>query len=323
MPNASIIIPAFNASESIGRTLSAVLAQSDETVEIIVVDDGSTDDTAEIVKRFPVKYIGQENRGPASARNLGAQNAQREIIIFLDSDCVPQAGWLQAMTAPFENPEISGVKGRYITRQKSLVARFVQLEFEERYRMLEKRKFIDFVDSYSAGFRQSAFQTVGSFDESFPKADNEDVDLSYKLANAGYKMVYAPSAVVEHTHPSNVKKYLKVKFGRGYWRTAVYRRHPSKALVDSYTPQTLKLQIFTVGLFWLGIISAIFSGIWEFVAGITALFLLLVLPFILENYRLDITAVSITPFMFFLRANCFLFGVLTAILKQLISRNKI
>jgi glycosyltransferase involved in cell wall biosynthesis len=316
MSNVSVIIPAYNAGKTIAQTLEAVLAQADEKVEIIVVDDGSADGTAEIVKRFPVKYLRQENQGPASARNLGVINAQTEIILFLDSDCVPQSGWLQAMTAPFANPEISGVKGRYITRQKSLVARFVQLEFEERYRMLEKRNFIDFVDSYSAGFRKSAFQAVGGFDESFPKADNEDVDLSYKLSKAGCKMVYAPSAVVEHTHPATIVKYLKVKFGRGYWRTVVYRRHPGKAVSDSYTPQTLKLQILTVGLFWAGIIYAILTGFWNFVAGITAVFLLLVLPFILENYRLNKRTILITPFMFFLRASCLLSGIVIGIFRH-------
>ncbi|NQS98284.1 MAG: glycosyltransferase [candidate division Zixibacteria bacterium] len=317
----SAVIPSYNAAGVVWKTIEALLAQEGaEGLEIIVVDDGSTDDTSEVVRRYPVQYIHKTNGGPASARNLGAPAAEGGIILFLDSDCVPQAGWLKAMTAPFADEEISGVKGVYITRQRSLVARFVQLEFEERYRMLERQEYIDFVDSYSAAFKKDAFFAVGGFDGSFPKADNEDVDLSYKLAKGGYKMVYQPEAVVEHTHPASLMKYLRVKFSRGYWRMAVYKMHPEKAVKDSYTPQTLKLQIIAAGLFWLGIIWWITAGFWYFVVGITVLFLLLTLPFMMGVFRLDPGAAVLTPAMLFLRANCFLAGVGVGVLRHFFRR---
>jgi len=306
----SVIIPVYNAEAIIARTLEALLAQEcGEPFEVITVDDGSTDYTAEILAKYPIKLLRKSNGGPASARNLGVKNASGEIILFLDSDCVPEPGWLQAMTAPFRQPEIAGVKGRYITRQKSLTARFVQLEFAERYRMLEKLPFIDFVDSYSAAFRKTAFFQVGGFDESFPKADNEDVDLSYKLANAGFKMVYRPEAVVEHTHPSTLKKYVKVKFGRGYWRMAVYKSHPHKAVKDSYTPQTLKMQIALSALWWLGLLWAIMGGNGHFVALVTILFLFSVLPFMVKAFNQDTIAAVLSPVMLFVRASCFCAGI--------------
>jgi len=315
----SVVIPVYNGEKNIARTLQALLSQeSEEPFEIIAVDDGSTDNTAEVLRKYPVKMLRKSNGGPASARNLGAQNSQGDIILFLDSDCIPQTGWLKALTEPLHNPEIMGVKGRYITRQKSLIARFVQLEFEERYRMLQKQPFIDFVDSYSAAFRRKAFLQVGGFDESFPKADNEDVDLSYKLAKAGFKMIYRPQAVVEHTHPAALKAYLKVKFSRGYWRTAVYKTHPQKALKDSYTPQTLKLQIIFSVLLWLAIIWWIISGKGIFVAGITAIFLLSVLPFIISTFKFDYQAALLAPLLLLVRANCFSAGIACAVIKHLI-----
>jgi glycosyltransferase involved in cell wall biosynthesis len=317
----SIIIPAYNSASTISKTLQGLFLQNGiEETEIIVVDDGSTDETAELVKDFPVRYIWKANGGPASARNLGIKKAQAEIILFLDSDCIPQYGWLKAMIEPFCDPQISGVKGVYITRQKSLVARFVQCEFEERYRMLKKQNYIDFVDSYSAGFKKEALLKVGGFDEYFPKADNEDVDLSYKLAKSNYRMVFQPQAVVEHIHPANLKKYIKVKFYSGYWRTAVYKRHPKKALKDSYTPQSLKLQILTVALFWMTLIGGILTGFWQFVAGVTLLFLLFWLNFILRILPLNFTMILISPFMLFLKANCFLSGIISGFIAHFVRK---
>lgn len=313
----TVVIPVYNAEKTVGRTIESLLAQNGaEHLEIIAVNDGSSDNTPNILEQHPVLVLHQPNSGPAAARNHGFREARADIIIFTDSDCIPQPGWLKHMTAPFENPEISGVKGVYITRQKSLVARFVQLEFEERYRMLEKLQYIDFVDSYSAAFRKSALVHVGGFDESFPKADNEDVDLSFKLAAAGFKMVYAPNAVLEHTHPTTLKKYLSVKFSRGFWRMAVYKAHPGKAVKDSYTPQTLKFQILTAGFWWLTLLFALFTGIWMPHCAVSALFILLTLPFIAAVFTKDPLTALLTPVMLFLRANCFLLGVKMGILKH-------
>lgn len=319
----SIIIPVYNAEKSISRVLEALLKQNGiRDAEIIAVDDGSSDNSPVIIEKYPVRYIRKNNSGPAAARNLGVNNSGGEIILFIDSDCIPQPGWLKAMTAPFENPEINGVKGRYITRQNSLTARFVQLEFEERYRMLEKQQYIDFVDSYSAAFRKEAFLNAGGFDESFPKADNEDVDLSYKLAAAGCKMVYRPEAVVEHTHPANLKKYLKVKFSRGFWRMAVYKAHPGKAVKDSYTPQTLKLQILTAGLFWLALLLSVSTLKFIFVALVTFIFLLLTVPFISRTFQYDRKAAVIAPVMLFFRSCCFLTGVLYGLIHHSVMKKQ-
>ncbi|MBC8278519.1 MAG: glycosyltransferase [FCB group bacterium] len=317
----TVVIPVYNAEKTVGRTLDALLAQKGaEHLEIIAVNDGSTDKTPQILRQYPVRVLHQQNSGPASARNHGFREALGDIILFTDSDCIPQPGWLEHMTAPFADPEISGVKGIYITRQKSLVARFVQLEFEERYRMLEKLQYIDFVDSYSAAFRKTALDHAGGFDESFPKADNEDVDLSFKLAADGFKMVYAPKAIVEHTHPVTLKKYLSVKFSRGFWRMAVYKMHPGKAVKDSYTPQTLKFQILTAGFWWLTLLFALFTGVWPPHCAVSALFILLTLPFIAAVFTKDPLAALLTPVMLFLRANCFLLGVKMGLLKNLLRR---
>ena len=136
----SIIVPAYNGGNTIKGCLSAALNQSisRDDYEVIVVDDGSTDGTGDMVKRFPVRYICQPNRGPASARNHGAREAIGKIILFTDSDCVPAYKWVEEMTKPFEKPDVIAVKGAYKTNQRSLIARLVQTEFEERFEMLKR-----------------------------------------------------------------------------------------------------------------------------------------------------------------------------------------
>lgn len=303
----SVIVPAYNASKTIEACLNALIHQSVHTMdyEVIVVDDGSTDNTSEIVKRFPVKYIRQPNRGPASARNLGARKASGEIILFTDSDCVPARNWMEEMVIPFYNADVIAVKGAYKTSQKSLTARFAQMEFEERFEMLKKADSIDMVDTYSAAFRIGIFWKAGGFDESFPVANNEDTDLSYKLSKLRYKMVFNPKAIVYHlNHPDSLKRYVRLKFWRGYWRMVVYRRYPDKLLKDSYTPQTLKLQIFFLFLFLIcsPFIWLLPNLMFYLLILALILFFLSTLPFTILALKKDITVAVLSPLFLSFRA---------------------
>jgi cellulose synthase/poly-beta-1,6-N-acetylglucosamine synthase-like glycosyltransferase len=246
----SIVIPAHNADKTLSDTLIALKHQSISPAdyEVIVVDDGSTDETAALAHRFGANCINQPNRGPAAARNNGVRVAQGDIILFTDADCIPDWDWIRQMTLPFQNERAVGVKGAYRTRQTELAARFAQAEFEDRYDLLKKVAAIDMVDTYSAAFRREIFITIGLFDESFPVANNEDTELSYRLCAAGYLLEFNPRALVYHRHPDSFTKYLILKFKRGYWRMVVYRNYPKKAFKDTYTPVTIKLQTLTAAL---------------------------------------------------------------------------
>lgn len=287
----SIIVPAYNAGATIEHCLKALMQQSldMEGYEVIVVDDGSTDMTGYIIKKFPVKYIWQSNRGPAAARNHGAAKAAGELLLFTDSDCVPDYKWLEEMTRPFAEQNIAAVKGAYRTSQKALTAHFAQMEFEERFELLRKAESIDMVDTYSAAFRREVFIRAGGFDESFPAANNEDTDLSYKLSTSGHKMVFNPGAIVCHLrHPDTILKYSKQKFWRGYWRMVVYKRFPGKMVKDSYTPQSLKFQILLIfsaiafALFTVILPVTVYPAIFSLV-----LFTLSALPFAAFAFKRD------------------------------------
>jgi len=315
----SIIIPAYNAVRTLEKCLVSLSNQSisNEAYEVIVVDDGSTDSTPDIIRRFPVKYFWQPNQGPAAARNKGAREAQGDIILFTDADCVPEYSWIEEMVKPFNNPAIIAVKGAYKTDQKSLTARFAQIEFEERFDMLKKIESIDMVDTYSAGYRKSVFLSFGGFDPSFPVANNEDTDLSYKMSKAGYRMVFNPHAIVYHlNHPDSIEQYARLKFWRGYWRMVVYKRYPDKMFKDSYTPQTLKLQILFLFLSLLCIPLMVLSPYMIFSLLIFSIigFIFSSLPLTFLALRKDLSVALFILFFISLRSFSLGLGVVWGIL---------
>lgn len=241
----SVVIPAYNAERSITRCVEALRNQVwlPGTYEILVIDDGSRDGTAAAAAAAGARVIRQANAGPAAARNLGAERARGDILLFTDADCTPRPDWVQRMVEPFADPCVQGVKGTYVSYQPEIVARFVQLEYEDKYRRMAREASIDFIDTYSAGYRRDTFLTYGGFDTRFPGASVEDQELSFRLAEAGERMVFAPDAVVAHTHAADLATYLRKKFRIGFWKVLVHRRHPGKLGRDSHTPPTLKLQI--------------------------------------------------------------------------------
>ncbi|MBN1592050.1 MAG: exopolysaccharide biosynthesis polyprenyl glycosylphosphotransferase, partial [Candidatus Coatesbacteria bacterium] len=230
-----------------------------------------------------------------------------------------EPNWLREMVTPLvRDSNIAGVKGAYRTRQKQLTARFAQAEFEERFKLLAKRRTIDFVDSYSAAFRKNVFEQIGGFNPRYPKANNEDVELSFKVAQKNYKMVFSPDAIVYHTHPDSVWKYAKLKFGRAYWRTFVYDKFPRKVLKDSYTPQTLKLQIL-LAFYLLGVVfgSVLFQEFvgWLLASSLVA-FGLCCIPFSMSASKSDMKLALTGPLFLLVRSLAFGFGLLAGIASQ-------
>ncbi len=315
-----MIVPVYNNQAYINKCLEALLKQTYEhkDYEVIVVDDGSCDNTANIVKACTVKYIYQTNQGPAAARNRGVKEAEGEIILFTDSDCMPDSNWISEMLKPFKDMDVAAVKGAYRTEQKRIMARFAQLEFEERFEMLKRAGSIDMVDTYSAGFRKEIFRKTGGFDTSFPVANNEDTELSYRMSMLGLKMVFNPKAIVYHlNHPDSVRRYARLKFWRGYWRIVVYKRFPDKMLKDTYTPQTLKLQTLAFFGIMCSLTVAVISPAWGIYPSIAAamLFLILSMPFMVLAFKKEPVIAIISPAFILLRAASIGFGALWGVLK--------
>ena len=256
----SVIVPARNAGQTLGACLSALAAQRapHPDFEIVVVDDGSTDDTADVAARAGASVLHQAAQGPAAARNLGVTHTRGEFIVFTDADCRPAPDFVAELTAPLADPTVVGVKGVYATTQHARLARLAQLEFEERYDRLVRAPRLDFFDTHACALRRSALAAAGAFDTFFPSANSEDLDLSYRLAARGARLAFTRCALVYHNHPETWARYMRQKFSRGYWRMHVYRRYPGKMVSDSYTPQSLKAQIALTAVLLMAMPASVF-----------------------------------------------------------------
>jgi lipopolysaccharide/colanic/teichoic acid biosynthesis glycosyltransferase/glycosyltransferase involved in cell wall biosynthesis len=299
----SVVIPAHNAAETIADCVAALQRQTlpRKEYEIIVVDDGSTDGTRLLAETAGATVVRQERAGPAAARNAGIRVANGEIVCFTDADCQPTADWLAQMTIPFANPDIVGCKGIYATRQRSLVARFVQIEYEDKYDLLRGQERIDFIDTYSAAYRRAVLQANGGFDERFPYL--EDQELSFRLAARGYHMVFQPAAVVYHQHSSTLAAYLTKKFKIGYWKAQVVRRFPGQGVRDSHTPQIMKVQMALMAVVYASAAAVVLFS-WAALLNLflLTLFLLTTISFVHKAWPKDQVVALASPFLLALRA---------------------
>lgn len=303
----SVVVPAYNSAATIDLCLDALADQTlpQDRYETLVIDDGSSDDTAARVRAHAgVRLVTQDHAGPAAARNLGARRAEGDLLLFTDADCAPTPGWIEAMAAPLEAGTAVGVKGAYLSRQRELVARFVQLEYEDKYDRMAGEPAIDFIDTYAAGYRRDLFLANGGFDTSFPVPSVEDQEFSFRLAEQGHRLAFVPQARVYHLgHARTPGEYCRKKLRIGYWKVLVGRRHPAKLVRDSHTPQVLKVQMGLVALAGLGLVAAIaWPPLAWAAAGLGLLFLLTTVPFCVKAWRRDRPVALLSPPLLLLRA---------------------
>ena len=242
----SIVIPTHNRKELLHRCLEAATQQDYPDYEVIVVDDGSTDGTGEMVRReFPqVRYIRQEpNRGPAAARNQGIEVATGEIIAFTDDDCLIPVDFLSRLADGYRRyPKVAGVGGYQEAPDEVLhhnpFARYEAYMTRQFYKAAPQEYLGGFEcpagGTNSMSYLKNVLLEVGGFDESFPCAAGEDADLKWRIVEKGYQLLYIPVKVI-HLHPYSLRSFWSQQVRRGvgaaYFERKYSGRYPSRIRV--------------------------------------------------------------------------------------------
>lgn len=316
VPKATVIIPARNAEDTLDACLRAQLSQTlpRRAYEVIVVDDGSEDRTALIARTHGVSCLQQTKQGPAAARNAGALQAKGEIVVFTDADCAPMPDFLEKLLSVFEDPHAVGAKGAYRSRQRQLIARFVQQEYQFKYNRMARFESIDFIDTYAAAYRRKLFLENEGFDTSFPAPSVEDQEFSFRLARKGYRMIFVPDAIVYHQHDRTLGEYLRRKFFIGYWKAYMLSWHPEKIGGDTHTPPTQQFQVGLAPLLILSVaLSPVFNwALWATIVGF-GLFSLSAAPLLVSIARRDYRILWITPGVVLIRALSLAAGLLVGL----------
>lgn len=208
----SFYIPCFNGAKTIGPCLEAVFKQEHPIVEVIVVDDGSTDESPNIISRYPVRLLSHaSNQGLAATRNTAIKNAKGDFIASVDADCCPQPDWLGLLMQRLSSSGIAGSCGRLLEVNSNTV-------FDE-WRSLRMRQDWDGVDTTppflfgsNAVFHREALLNIGLYDEQY-KSNYEDVDMCLRLKENGFVFAYEPKASVCHLRSDNLCSLLD-----NYWK---------------------------------------------------------------------------------------------------------
>lgn len=220
-PTVSIVIGVYNGADKIGKCLQSMLDQTypKDAYDVIVVENGSTDNTIEVVKQYPVRLYQSEVRGLARARNLGIAQSSAEIIVTTDADCYADPNWLAELTLPYQDPQVGGVGGA-ILAYKSGERNNIE-QFSEDYSPLVNfqsgdNEFLPRLCGAHASYRREDILHIGGYTPWM--ITGEDVDIAWRIQlQTGKKLVYAPKAVIYHHHRSTraglARQYRQYGFG--------------------------------------------------------------------------------------------------------------
>ncbi len=222
-PYLSIVIPVYNRGKFIASLIESISRQSypNEKFEVVIVDDGSTDDTKGGIERLQklnscnLRYFYQKNKGPAAARNLGLNNSKGEIVVFTDSDCLVSHNWLEEISKGYDNKRVAGVGGTV----KAMPIDSVISSYCAYIRMNERPKMnktgIVYLITANASFRKSYLDLIGGFDERYTFPGGEDPDLCYRLREKGYYFKYNSKAIVFNPHKNNLIEFIRTYYNYG------------------------------------------------------------------------------------------------------------
>jgi cellulose synthase/poly-beta-1,6-N-acetylglucosamine synthase-like glycosyltransferase/peptidoglycan/xylan/chitin deacetylase (PgdA/CDA1 family) len=234
LPGISVMIPAYNEEQNIGATVESIIASRYKKKEIIVIDDGSKDNTSDEVRAVidahpneAIQLIQVQNGGKARALNIGLEHAHNSIVVVLDADAVLDTNALGHFAKHFDDPSIGAVAGRVrTTGNLRALDLFQTLEYAIGQN-IDKRAFstlgaVGVVPGPAGAWRRLALVEVGGF-----STDTlvEDQDMTLTLLRAGKKVIYEPDAIAYTETPHTIKNFLKQRFRWVYGTMQCFWKH--------------------------------------------------------------------------------------------------
>ncbi len=264
----------YNRPDEVNELLGSLCSLDKSLFEVIIVEDGSSITCEDVVIAFSdqldIQYFKKPNEGPGLTRNYGAKFAKGEYLIFLDSDCMVNPNYLEAIEriVDTENPDLFGGPDRehssFTNLQKAINYSMTSFITTGGIRGGRKKLDVFHPRSFNMGIRKSAFEKVGGFSA---MRFGEDVDLSLRLIGQNLKSVLISDAFVYHKRRSTIKQFFKQVFNSGSARIALYQRHP----------QSLKLVHSLPALFLIFSFLVIVLSLWYPIFSLTLLLFALLL----------------------------------------------
>ena len=246
----SIIVPVFNRPDEVDELLESLCHQEVKDFEVIIVEDGSKKPCKDVCDKYAgildLQYYYKENSGPGQSRNYGAERANGEWIIVLDSDVVLPKDYLRNVESGMRNEDAFGgpdsAHPDFTPIQKAISYSMTSFFTTGGIRGGKGKKLDKFFPrSYNMGIRREVYQELGGFSK---MRFGEDIDFSYRIVEAGYKTALIPEAWVWHKRRTDFRKFFRQVYNSGIARINLEKRHPG----------TLKLVHLLPTVFTLGVI---------------------------------------------------------------------
>jgi mycofactocin system glycosyltransferase len=233
-----------------------------EKLEIIVVDDGSEDATPRVLSGLPVKAILRTSRsGAAACRNVGWQAAKSELIAFTDSDCRADAGWLKELVERMSTHKADAIgglvksagTGSRIDRYEAVRSPLYSGKHEKE---ITSESAISYLPTCNLVIKREVLEYVSGFDLAFPLAVGEDVDLVWRIVDAGFKVLYTPAGTIVHNHRESLKQFVIRRAQYAASEAQLVRKHPLRGrLIVLPVPQILFLIFVAIGIVYEPVIG--------------------------------------------------------------------
>ena len=227
-PKISVIVCTFNGAGTLSECLESLLRLDYPNYEVIVVNDGSTDNTAKIASSYGFRVITTENRGLSSARNTGLNAATGEIVAYIDDDAYPDSHWLRYLASAFMNTTHVGVGGPNIAPvDDGPIAECVAHSPGNPVHILLSDTEAEHIPGCNMAFRKTALEAIGGFDTQFRIA-GDDVDVCWRLQQKGWTLGYSPGAMVWHHRRNSIRAYWKQQHNYGKAESFLEKKWPEK-----------------------------------------------------------------------------------------------